>query len=187
MRHFTLTPRLTGVGKKEQNGSIEASNGALKRQLKQELLLRGSRDFESQAAYAAWLEGVLRKRNRARSTRLADELAVMRPLGVLRLPAYKVVDVRVGPGSTIRAKSCTYSVPSRLIGERVRVHVHEMRLCHRSTRAPRDDSRTHGHELPRGGSQAAQPDDDQEAERRGVGMQQTKCRDFAPMGAKSGP
>ena len=128
MRHFTLTPRLTGVGKKEQNGSIEASNGALKRQLKQELLLRGSRDFESQAAYAAWLEGVLRKRNRARSTRLADELAVMRPLGVLRLPAYKVVDVRVGPGSTIRAKSCTYSVPSRLIGERVRVHVHEMRL-----------------------------------------------------------
>ena len=75
MRHLDLEPRLTEVGKKEQNGSVEASNGALKRRLKQELLLRGSRDFESQAAYAAWLEGVLRTRNRARSTRLAEELA----------------------------------------------------------------------------------------------------------------
>lgn len=128
MRHLGMEPRLTGVGKKEQNGSIESSHNALKRQLKQELLLRGSRDFESQAAYVAWLEGVLRKGNRSRSKRLADEIQVMRPLGVRRLPDFKVVDVRVGTGSTIRAKSCTYSVPSRLIGEKVRVHVHETRL-----------------------------------------------------------
>lgn len=128
MRHLGMEPRLTGVGKKEQNGSVEAGNGALKRQLEQELLLRGSRDFESEAGYGAWLEGVLRKRNRARSVRLAEELSVMRPLGVSRLPAYSVVDVRVGSGSTIRAKSCTYSVPSRLVGEKVRVHVHESRL-----------------------------------------------------------
>jgi len=128
MRHLGTTPRLTGVGKKEQNGSVEASNGVLKRRLKQELLLRGSRDFKSEAAYAAWLEGVLRKRNRARQDRLDEELAVMRPLGVLRLPDYKVLDVRVGSGSTLRAKSHTYSVPSQLIGERVRVHVYETRL-----------------------------------------------------------
>jgi hypothetical protein len=128
MRHLGMDPRLTGVGEKEQNGSVEASNGALKRQLKQELLLRGNRDFESHAAYVAWLEGVLRKRNRARSTRLADEVTEMRLLGVLRLPAYKVVDTRVGSHGTLRAKSHTYSVPSQLIGEQVRVHVHETRL-----------------------------------------------------------
>lgn len=128
MRHLGMEPRLTGVGKKEQNGSIEAINQAVKRQLAQELLLRGSRDFESPADYAAWIESILRKGNRGRSVRLAEELKEMRPLGVLRLPDFKVLDVRVGAGSTIRAKSCTYSVPSRLIGERVRVHVHEMRL-----------------------------------------------------------
>jgi hypothetical protein len=128
MRHLGTAPRLTGVGKKEQNGTVEATNGALKRQLEQELLLRGSRDFESEAAYVAWLQGVLRKRNRGCSARLAEELAVMRPLGILRLPAYKVLNVRVGSGSTLRAKSHTYSVPSQLIGERVRVHVHETRL-----------------------------------------------------------
>jgi len=128
MRHLATEPRLTGIGKKEQNGSVESNNGVLKRRLEQDLLLRGSRDFESKEAYVAWLEGLLRKRNRARSVRLSDELAVMRPLGVLRLPAYKVVDVRVSNRSTFRAKSCTYSVPSQLIGEEVRVHVHETRL-----------------------------------------------------------
>jgi len=75
-----------------------------------------------------WLEGILRKRNRARSARLAEELAVMKPLGILRLPAYKVLNTRVGSGSTLRAKSHTYSVPSQLIGEKVCVHVHETRL-----------------------------------------------------------
>ena len=40
-------------------GAIEASNGALKRQLKQELLLRGSRDFESVEAYERWLWAAL--------------------------------------------------------------------------------------------------------------------------------
>lgn len=128
MSHLGMDPRLTEVGEKEQNGSVEASNGALKRQMEQELLLRGGRDFESEAAYVTWLEGVLRKRNRARSTRLAKELAVMRPLSARRLPSYKVLNVRVGSGSTLRAKSHTYSVPPRLIGEKVRVHVYETRV-----------------------------------------------------------
>lgn len=127
MRHLGMEPRLTGVGKKEQNGSVEAGNGALKRELEQELLLRGHRDFESEAAYREWLGGVLGKRNRRRA-RLAEELQAMRPLSAVRLPAYVVVEARVGSGATIRAKSCTYSVPSRLIGEKVRVRIHESRL-----------------------------------------------------------
>jgi hypothetical protein len=128
MRHLSLRPRTTEVGAKEQNGSVESTNGALKRALKQHLLLRGSRDFESREAYVAWLEGVLERRNAGRAARLEQELGTMRPLGVRRLPAYSVVDVRVGSGSTIRVKSNTYSVPSRLIGEKVRVRVFDDRL-----------------------------------------------------------
>ena len=128
MRHLSLRPRTTEVGAKEQNGSVESTNGALKRALKQHLLLRGSRDFASREAYVAWLHGVLEKRNGGRTSRLKEELDTMRPLGVRRLPEYSVVNVRVGSGSTIRVKSNTYSVPSRLIGEQVRVRVFDDRL-----------------------------------------------------------
>ena len=84
MRHLGMKPRTIAVGKKEQNGSIESSNGALKRALEQALLLRGSRDFRSREAYATWLASILRKKNRSRSERLAEEMVVMRPLGVRR-------------------------------------------------------------------------------------------------------
>jgi hypothetical protein len=129
MAHLSLKPRTTGVGEKEQNGSIEATNGALKSALDQHLLLRGSRDFLSRGEYATWLGCVLEKRNAQRGARLKDEIDAMRPLGVRRLPAYAVVDVRVGSGSTIRVKDHTYSVPSRLIGEMVRVRIFEERIA----------------------------------------------------------
>lgn len=47
MKHFGMKPRTTRVGAKEQNGDVEASNGAIKRRLDQALLVRGSRDFDS--------------------------------------------------------------------------------------------------------------------------------------------
>jgi len=56
MNHYNMRYRTTGIGQKEQNGDVEASNGALKRKLEQELLLRGSRDFETVDAYEKWLE-----------------------------------------------------------------------------------------------------------------------------------
>ena len=128
MNHLSMRPRTTQVGAKEQNGSVESMNGSLKRSLEQHLLLRGSRDFESKEAYAIWIEHVLEKRNAKRATRLREELAAMRPLSVRRLPSFSVVDVRVGSGSTIRVKRNTYSVPSRLIGEKVRVRVFDDRI-----------------------------------------------------------
>ena len=52
----------------------------------------------------------------------------MRPLTAARVDTFTVLDVRVGPGATIRARGATYSVSTRLQGERVRVHVHEDRI-----------------------------------------------------------
>jgi len=128
MNHLGMKPRTTGVGKKEQNGDVEAANGALKRRLEQHLLLRGSRDFDSVEAWESWLQDVLERANRPRQKRLREELAVMRPLSVERLREYKEVDVSVTSWSTIRVKHNAYSVPSRLIGEWVRVRVYEDRL-----------------------------------------------------------
>ena len=128
MNHLGMKPRTTGVGKKEQNGDVEAANGALKRRLKQHLLLRGSRDFDSVEAWESWFQDVLERANRLRQKRLREELAVMRSLSVERLREYKEVDVAVTSWSTIRVKHNAYSVPSRLIGEWVRVRVYEDRL-----------------------------------------------------------
>ena len=50
MRHLGMKPRTIEIGKKQQNGDVEALHRSLKRRLEQHLLLRGSRDFESRGA-----------------------------------------------------------------------------------------------------------------------------------------
>jgi hypothetical protein len=128
MKHFGMRPRTTEVGAKEQNGDVEASNGAIKRRLEQALLVRGSRDFESVEAWQALVDQTLRKANANRGKRVDEELAAMRELNAAKLPEYVEDEVRVTDWSTIRVKHCAYSVPSRLRGEWVRVRIFEDRL-----------------------------------------------------------
>ncbi len=128
MRHLGMKPRTIQVGEKHQNGDVESLNGALKRRIRQHLLLRGSADFESVEEYERWLWEVLEKANAMRSKRIAEELDVMSVLRVERLVEYQEIDVRVTSWSTIRVKRNTYSVPSRLMRERVRVRMYEDRI-----------------------------------------------------------
>lgn len=127
-RHFGMTPRTTEVGAKEQNGDVEASNGALKRRLEQALLVRGSRNFESVEAWQAFVDATVRKANTARGAVVAEELATMRELDVSRLPEYVELTATVSEWSTIRVKHCAYSVPSRLMGEELKIRLYEDRL-----------------------------------------------------------
>jgi len=128
MEHLGMTPRTIAVGEKEQNGDVEAANGAFKRRLNQLLILRGSRDFEDVAEYQSFIDGAVKKANAARSKRVAEELENMSIVTVDRLVEFKDIDVQVTSWSTIRVKRNTYSVHSRLIGERVRVRLYEDRL-----------------------------------------------------------
>ncbi len=128
IEHFGMKPRTIEVGKSNQNGDVEALNGALKRRLVQHLLLRGSRDFESVEIYEKWVQSVAAGANGLRHTRIAEELAIMLPLVVERLKEHTEEDVLVTSWSTIRVKHNTYSVPSRLIGATVRVHLYDDRL-----------------------------------------------------------
>ncbi len=128
VEHFGMKPRTTGVGEKEQNGDVEALNGAFKRAVKQRLKLRGSSDFSTRAEYESWLQELARRRNRRRQKRLEEELAVMKLLRVERLAEFTEQEARVSQGSTIQVRSNTYSVPSRLRGEKVRVRIYDDRL-----------------------------------------------------------
>ena len=128
MRHFGMSPRTTKVGAKEQNGDVEALNGALKRRLKQHLLMRGSRDFESVEKYTDWLNTALTKSNAKRGARVREELGFLNSLRADRMPEYKEIEVQVSSWSTIRVSKNVYSIQSRLIGEKVRVRVYDDRL-----------------------------------------------------------
>ena len=126
--HYGLMPRTIGINCPNENGDVESSNGHLKRRLRQHLLLRGSRDFESEAAYQRFLEQVLERGNQGRWEKLAQELAVMKPLPPTRLSEYDEVTCTVGSASTIRVKKVGYSVPARLIGQDLKVEVYEREL-----------------------------------------------------------
>lgn len=126
--HFGMTPRTIAVGKSNQNGDAEAANGAIKRRIKQHLILRGSSDFESITEYEGWLQDIARKANQLRTKKIAEELRVMRELTVGRVREFKAIEVVVSRESTIRIMRNTYSVASRLIGEKVKIHVFDDRL-----------------------------------------------------------
>lgn len=126
--HYGLAPKTIGIACPQENGDVESSNGHLKRRLRQHLLLRGSRDFGTEAAYEAFVVGVVQAANRLRADRLGQELAVMKPLPPTRLSEYDEVYCRVGSGSAIRVKKVGYSVPARLIGQEVKVEIYETEL-----------------------------------------------------------
>lgn len=128
MKHFGMKPRTTAVGAKEQNGSVEALNGVLKRFIDQKLLVRGSRDFDNADAYERWVGALLDKKNRDRAEKVREDLEGMKVLRVDRMCEFTSTDVLVTQGSTIRVKRNTYSIPSRLIGKRVRVRIFEDRI-----------------------------------------------------------
>jgi len=126
--HYSLKPQATNLNSPQENGDVESSNGGLKRAIEQYLLLRGSRDFESLKVYEDFLFDVMDRRNRSRQERLAEELAVMKPLSATPLATNRQIRVRVTRGSLIRVQKNLYSVPTSLIGRWVTVRVHEWHL-----------------------------------------------------------
>ena len=61
LAHYGLRPQTTHLNSPHEIGDVESLHGGLKRALKQHLLLRGSWDFESLAAYESFLEAVMAK------------------------------------------------------------------------------------------------------------------------------
>ena len=123
--HLGVTPRTIAVGCPNQNGDVEAAQGALKRRLKNHLALRRSRDFASEADYEAFVQRACAGANLTRTKRLAEEVARLRPLPATRYPQTEEHALQVSGFSTVRVKQAAYSVPSRLIGAQVKVYVSE--------------------------------------------------------------
>lgn len=123
MQHYGMTPSTNNPGEAHENGDVEQAHFRFKDAVDQALRVCGSRDFADRAAYANWLQELVRKRNATRQARWVDELAALRPLPKTPLHPCREVQVVVSRFSTIRVLHNTYSVPSRLIGTTLTVRV----------------------------------------------------------------
>jgi hypothetical protein len=107
-----------------ENGDVEQSHRRFKEAVEQALLLRGHRDFESREVYERFLQALVAARNAGRRKRLDEELPRLGRLPDRRRESCKRLSVRVDRGSLIHVDRNTYSVPSRLIGEKVEVRLY---------------------------------------------------------------
>ena len=129
LEHYGLRASLIQVGEAHENGVVEQAHRRTKSILAQALLLRGSCDFSSVEDYQHWLRAVVeREHNSQLGERLAEERRHLRALPAAPIPAYTTLAARVRRWSTITVLGRTYSLPSRLIGERVTVRLYAEQL-----------------------------------------------------------
>lgn len=124
MEHYGLTPCKTNPYSPNENGDVEQRNYRFKKAVDQALLLRGHRDFENRESYEHFLSKLFDQLNAGRKERLAEELDVLGRLPKRRIDSCKKLDLKVGPGCTIRVNHNVYSVNSRLIGEKIQVRLY---------------------------------------------------------------
>jgi hypothetical protein len=127
-RHYSMEPTRNNRGKGHENGAIESPHGHLKKRIHQALLLRDSCDFSTVAAYEDFLAEIVRDINSRKRDKIEEERQHLQPLPLQRTADYTEKVVPVSTSSTIRVKRVLYTVPSRLIGERLRVHIYDKRL-----------------------------------------------------------
>jgi len=127
-RHYGMEATRNNPGVANENGSIEAANNHIKIRLDQRLRRRESRDFTSLDAYRAFVGGVCNRYNARCATLFAVEREKLKPLPKRRTTDFATVTARVTRNSTINVDRVIYSVPSRLIGHVIEVHLFDDRL-----------------------------------------------------------
>src|SRR5262249_29208118 len=86
--------------------------------------LRGNRNFATRDAYEEFIRSVVQRRNKDRQQRLSEELRLLKDLPRKDWRDPRELTVAVSPWSTVIILRSTYSVPSRLIGSKLRALVY---------------------------------------------------------------
>jgi hypothetical protein len=84
-----MMPSRNNRGVAHENGSIENSHRHLKNALHNELLLRGTRDFDDLAAYRRFVDGVVGRRNARNRKHIEIERAALKQLPDRRTTDYE--------------------------------------------------------------------------------------------------
>jgi transposase InsO family protein len=126
--HYGMTPSRNNRGVAHENGAIESHHGHLKQALDQALLLRGSRDFADLDAYRRFLAELVGRRNARRRKAVELERAALGPLPAQRTTDFDETTVLVTSSGGFVLRKVFYTVPSRLIGHRLKLRIHDDRL-----------------------------------------------------------
>lgn len=126
--YYGMEPTRNNKGIARENGSIESPNGHIKTKIDQALIIRGSRDFDSIDEYRQFIRSVVKKRNRKTYDAWQEEKKCLTALPERRSCDFTKIHAKVTSFSTMTVKSVIYSVPSRLIGQMLSVHLYDDRL-----------------------------------------------------------
>ena len=92
------------------------------------LLMRGTSDFDDLAAYRRFIDEIVSRQNARNAKRIDSERAALQQLPDRRTSDYEEVIVRVTSSGGFTLRKVFYTVPSRLIGHRLRVRLYDDRL-----------------------------------------------------------
>jgi transposase InsO family protein len=126
--HYNMLPSRNNKGVSHENGGIESPHGHIKTRIAQAFLLRGSYDFDSLEDYNQWIGQVVNTHNRRNAKRVEEEKMALQSLPCFKTADYTVLPVKVSTSSTIQVRKSLYSVPSRLIGASLQVHLYHDHL-----------------------------------------------------------
>ncbi len=122
--HYKITACKTNPASPHENGDVEQRHYRFKKAVEQALLLRGSCDFADRRQYDLFLTKLFRQLNAGRTERFLQEQKQLRRLPHRRIETCKKTSTKVGPSSTININHNTYSVDSRLVGEKIQVRLY---------------------------------------------------------------
>jgi hypothetical protein len=126
--HYLMEPSRNNRGVAHENGSIESSHGHLKSAVHDALLLRGGVEFADLAAYRRFIDEIVSRKNARNGKRIDAERALLQPLPRERTCDYEETFVHVTSSGGFTLRKVFYTVPSRLIGHRLRVRLYDDRL-----------------------------------------------------------
>jgi hypothetical protein len=126
--HYGMVPTRNNRGVAHENGSIESRHGHVKDRIDQALLLRGSSDFATLDAYRVFVARVIAEHNRRHADAIEIERAHLHALPPSAPSTWEEASVRVTSSSGFSFRRAFYTVPSRLIGHRLHLRVHDDRI-----------------------------------------------------------
>jgi transposase InsO family protein len=126
--HYGMQPSRNNPGVAHENGSIESSHGHLKKAIEDARLLRGTGDFADLVSYRRFIDEVVGRHNARYAPRIAIERAALQDLPPARAADYEDTVVTVTSSGGFVLRKVFYSVPSRLIGHRLRARLFDDRV-----------------------------------------------------------
>jgi uncharacterized protein YozE (UPF0346 family) len=127
--HYGMTPTRNNRGLAHENGAIEGPHGHLKRAINDALLMRGSKDFENLGAYRQFIAERVSRCNARHRARIDAERATLSALPPRRTNDFEESQVIVTSSGGFTLRKVFYTVPSRLIGHRLRVRLYDDHLA----------------------------------------------------------